>query len=210
MTAMNGFVGVMNNLVKKSEDAMINSQSMVLDAVVTFLEEKNVMTDEVRDALSELKETLKSKKKMKTKKEKVPRFSGYHLFMKEHRAIVQEEQPDLKPQMVIAVLSKKWKEGISQEDKDDFNARAAKLKEEYMNENNISSDEEKKEKPKEVEKPKKEKKEKVEKPKKEKVEKPKKEKKKPAKKIETPPSSEEEEEEDVRVEMEEAESDIDL
>jgi hypothetical protein len=164
------------------------------------------MTTEIKDILNEMISDVKNNKKV-TKKEKTPRFSGYHLFMKEHRATVKLEQPDIKPQMLTTVVSKAWKD-ISEDKKKDFNDRAAQNKDDYNNkESDKESDKEsKKESEKKVrvkneKKEKKEKKEKVVKPKKEKVVKP--------KKVTTPPTSDDDDDE-ITIVIEDVESDIDI
>jgi hypothetical protein len=161
----------------------------VLAEVGKNLETANLLTDDVKEVLDTMVFSIKTNKKVK--KEKKPRFSGYHLFMKEHRVTVKEENPDIKPQELTSVVSKAWK-SIGDDKKKDFNDRASANKEEYFLkksslENDDSSGDEKtdkkgvkekvvKEKKEKVVKEKKEKKEKVVKEKKEKIVKEKKEK----------------------------------
>ena len=183
----------------------------ILSEVMKTFENKELLTEEIKDVLTEMISSVKTNKKV-TKKEKTPRFSGYHLFMKEHRVVVKKEQPDIKPQELTSVVAKAWKD-VPEEQKDEFNARALKMKDEY-NVNKSDSDSvsstsnnvsvivtEKK-----PTAPKKERK---------KPTAPKKEPKKPTtskkerKKVVSPPSSDDEEEEE-NVVIEEAESDIDI
>jgi hypothetical protein len=155
----------------------------VLAEVGKNLETANLLTDDVKEVLDTMVFSIKTNKKVK--KEKKPRFSGYHLFMKEYRVTVKEENPDIKPQELTSVVSKAWK-SIGDDKKKDFNDRASANKEEYFLkksslENDDSSGDEKvekgvKEKGVKKEKVVKEKKEKVVKEKKEKVVKEKKEK----------------------------------
>jgi hypothetical protein len=156
----------------------------VLAEVGKNLETANLLTDDVKEVLDTMVFSIKTNKKVK--KEKKPRFSGYHLFMKEHRVTVKEENPDIKPQELTSIVSKAWK-SIGDDKKKDFNDRASANKEEYLLkksslENDDSSCDEKtdkkgvKEKKEKVVKEKGVKKEKVVKEKKEKVVKEKKEK----------------------------------
>jgi hypothetical protein len=155
----------------------------VLAEVGKNLETANLLTDDVKEVLDTMVFSIKTNKKVK--KEKKPRFSGYHLFMKEHRVTVKEENPDIKPQELTSVVSKAWK-SIGDDKKKDFNDRASANKEEYFlknkssleNDDTSSADEktDKKGVKEKVVKEKKEKKEKVVKEKKDKVVKEKKEK----------------------------------
>jgi hypothetical protein len=116
-----------------------------LNELLKALESKNLLTEEINEILSSMVSTVKTNKKVK--KETKPRFSGYHLFMKEHRAVVKTEQPGIKPQELTSVVAKAWKEQTN-EVKNDFNTRASKMKDEYNNSfnDNESSDNEKPEK----------------------------------------------------------------
>jgi hypothetical protein len=157
----------------------------VLAEVGKNLETANLLTDDVKEVLDTMVFSIKTNKKVK--KEKKPRFSGYHLFMKEYRVTVKEENPEIKPQELTSIVSKAWK-SVDDDTKKDFNDRASANKEEYFLkkksslENDDSSGDEKvdkkgvKEKKEKVVKEKKENKEKVVKEKKEKVVKEKKEK----------------------------------
>jgi hypothetical protein len=183
----------------------------ILSEVMKTFENKELLTDDIKDVLTEMISSVKTNKKV-AKKEKTPRFSGYHLFMKEHRVVVKKEQPDIKPQELTSVVAKAWKD-VPEEQKDEFNARALKMKEEYnVNKSDSDSDSSNSNKlsvivtEKKPTAPKKERK---------KPTAPKKEPKKPTtskkerKKVVSPPSSDDEEEEE-NVVIEEAESDIDI
>ena len=186
-------------------NCMNDVQRDTLAEVKKVLETKELLTEEISDVLTEMLASIKTNKKV-VKKEKKPRFSGYHLFMKEHRVVVKKDQPDIKPQDLTTIVSKAWKD-ISEEQKEELNARALKMKEEYLKDletqslNTKSSDEaesSKKKKPAEKKKP---------------VEK--KEKKKPAekkaKKPVSPPSSDDESDDnEANIHIEDAESDIDV
>ena len=183
-------------------NCMNDVQRDTIDQVMKTLETKELLTDEIKDVLTEMLASVKTNKKV-VKKEKKPRFSGYHLFMKEHRAVVKKDQPDIKPQDLTTVVSKAWKD-IPEEQKEELNARALKMKEEYNNNNKSSDSDEaessKKKKPAEKKKP-------VEK--KKPAEKKKTEKK--AKKPVSPPSSDDESDDnDTNIHIENAESDIDV
>ena len=156
-----------------------------LSEVMKTLESKELLTDDIKEALTTMVFEVKTNKK--TKKETKPRFSGYHLFMKDHRAVVKMEQPDIKPQELTSVVAKAWKEQTD-EVKNEFNTRAAKLKEEYSNSSDATDcSEDEKKKPAKKEKPEK--------------------KEKPAKKEKKDESDDEEE---ITIDVEDAESDIDL
>ena len=177
--------------------------------VMNTLKSKDLLTEEIQTVLNEMLSSVKTNKKVK--KEKKPRFSGYHLFMKEHRAVVKAEQPDIKPQELTTIVSKAWKD-IAEDKKEEFNARALKMKEEYINSNNNTDNEENKEEEvvekKEVTKKSTTKKATEKKPAKKATE------KKPAtKKIVPPPSDDEsssESDDEEECYIEEAESDIDV
>jgi len=186
--------------------------------VMNTLKSKDLLTEEIQTVLSEMLSSVKTNKKVK--KEKKPRFSGYHLFMKEHRAVVKAEQPDIKPQELTTIVSKAWKD-IPEDKKEEFNARALKMKEEYINSNNNTDNEENKEEEvvekKEVTKKSTTKKATEKKPAKKATEKKPAKKateKKPAtKKIVPPPSDDEsssESDDEEECYIEEAESDIDV
>jgi hypothetical protein len=170
----------------------------ILSEVMNSLDTKELLTDDIKDVLTEMISSVKTNKKV-AKKEKIPRFSGYHLFMKEHRVVVKKEQPDIKPQELTSVVAKAWKD-VPEEQKQEFNARALKMKEEY-NDNKSDSDSDSSTSNKVSEK----------KP----TVAPKKERKKPTapkkepKKVVSPPSSDDEKEEE-NVAIEEANSDIDI
>lgn len=206
-------------------NCMNDVQRDTIDQVMKTLETKELLTDEIKDVLTEMLASVKTNKKV-VKKEKKPRFSGYHLFMKEHRVVVKKDQPGIKPQDLTTIVSKAWKD-IPEDEKAEFNARALKMKEEYMqssdtkSDNNKSSSDEaessnkkkpaKKEKKKPAEK-------KQKKPVAKKTEKKEKKEKKPAekktkktKKPVSPPSSDDESDDnEVNIHIEDAESDIDI
>ena len=181
----------------------------ILSEVMNSLDTKELLTDDIKDVLTEMISSVKTNKKV-AKKEKTPRFSGYHLFMKEHRVVVKKEQPDIKPQELTSVVAKAWKD-VPEEQKQEFNARALKMKEEYNNlsdNNKFDSDSDKAEsstKKKPVAK--KEKKKPTEK-KTNKSDSKKAEKK--AKKPVSPPSSDDESDDEVNIHIKDVESDIDI
>ena len=177
----------------------------ILSEVMKTLENKELITEDIKDVLTEMISSVKTNKKV-TKKEKTPRFSGYHLFMKEHRVVVKKDQPDIKPQDLTSVVAKAWKD-VPEEQKQEFNARALKMKEDYTSNSKSDSDSDKAESSKTAAS-----KEKKPVAKKEK----KTEKKKPAakklaaKKVVSPPSSDDEDDNGSNVVIEDAESDIDI
>jgi hypothetical protein len=225
MASANYMNGVMNLMNDMKRDFLIE--------VLKNLENKELLTDEIKEIVEKMTAEIKNNKKLPKgmNKEKKPRFSGYTLYLKEQRVVVKAENPDVKPQELTSIVAKAWKT-ISDEDKDDFNMRSKALKEAYLAENgsgdedaeadsSASSGDEKKS----VKKDKKEKGAKKEKVVKEKGAKgaksdksDKKEKvvkeKKVVKKIDSsPPKSddeEEDEEEEEHIAVENADSDIDL
>nr|QOI90563.1 hypothetical protein HWQ62_00432 [Pyramimonas orientalis virus] len=181
-----------------------------LNEVLKTLESKDLLTDEIQEALTSMITLVKANKKVK--KVSKPRFSGYHLFMKEHRAVVKAEQPDIKPQELTSVVAKAWKD-VADDLKKDFNDRAAKMKEEHASntsDNDSTDDEEKKVPAKKVpakKVPAKKEPAKKEPAKKEKKVTEKKEKKVTEKKENAPVVDDDD---DVEISIENADSDIDL
>ena len=102
------------------------------------LAKENLLTDEIETIINNLTTGVKANKKI-VKKQKTPRFSGYHLFMKEHRITVKKEQPDITPQQQTSIVSKAWKT-IDEDKKQEFNDRALKIKEEYLSSNESQSE----------------------------------------------------------------------
>jgi hypothetical protein len=168
---------------------------------------------ECREIVENMLTDVKTNKKVD--KVKKPRYSGYHIYMREHRAVVKSEQPELTPQQLTSLVAKSWKD-VTDEKKAEFNSRAAKMKADASSSESDSSQSdsdvsEKAEKPKKADKAEKPKKPKAEKPKAEKpkaekpkAEKPKKPKAEKAEKSDT-------RSEDIEVELvSENESDIDI
>ena len=196
-------------------NCMNDVQRDTLSEVKKVLESKDLLTDEISDVLTEMLASIKTNKKV-VKKEKKPRFSGYHLFMKEHRVVVKEDQPGIKPQELTTIVSKAWKD-IPEDDKAEFNARALKMKEEYNNNksdsdtNNKSSDSDEAESSnKKKSAGKKEKKKSDEDKKSDSKTKKTGNKAKKAKKPVSPPSSDDESDDEKNIHIEDAESDIDI
>jgi hypothetical protein len=190
-TIMTSFVNFANDMKRET----------IADVIKT-LDSKELLTDDIKEVLDTLIGAVKANKKVKKPPQK--RFSGYHLFMKEHRVVIKEQNPGIKPQELTTIVSKAWKD-VSEEEKEKLNERAKKMKEEYLA--SSATDESEVEEEKEV----KEKKQKA--PPKKKAEK--KEKAPPKKKAEKkkpPPPPEESDEEEKMDEpvIEDADSDIDL
>jgi hypothetical protein len=170
--------------------------------VIKTLDSKELLTDDIKEVLDTLIGAVKANKKVKKPPQK--RFSGYHLFMKEHRVVIKEQNPGIKPQELTTIVSKAWKD-VSEEEKEKLNDRAKKMKEEFLA--SSATDESEVEEEVEV----KEKKQKA--PPKKKAEK--KEKAPPKKKAEKkkpppPPAESDEEEAMDEPVIEDADSDIDL
>ena len=90
-----------------------------------------------REILEKMISDVKTNKKVD--KVKKPRYSGYHIFMREYRAVVKAEQPDLSPQELTSVVAKSWKD-VSEDKKAEYNNRAAKLKAEASESSASDSD----------------------------------------------------------------------
>ena len=186
-TIMTSFVNFANDMKRET----------IADVIKT-LDSKELLTDDIKEVLDTLIGAVKANKKVKKPPQK--RFSGYHLFMKEHRVVIKEQNPGIKPQELTTIVSKAWKD-VSEEEKEKLNERAKKMKEEYLASSaSEESDVEEEKKQKAPPKKKAEKKEKA--PPKKKAEK----KKKP------PPPPEESDEEEKMDEpvIEDVDSDIDL
>lgn len=107
----------------------------VLCEVTNALKNKNLLTKEIEDVLKEISGFTEKNKKSLVKKEKKPRFSGYHLFMKEHRVVVKDQNPGIKPQRLTTIVAKAWKH-VPEDEKRELNDRALKMKEAFYNNNN--------------------------------------------------------------------------
>lgn len=102
----------------------------ILSETMDILKNKDLLTDEIRTVFTDMIKTVCINKKKVLKREKKPRFSGYHIFMKEHREVIKKEQPGIKPQQLTTIVSRAWRH-VSEEDKRELNERASKLKEAY-------------------------------------------------------------------------------
>jgi hypothetical protein len=161
-----------------------------LQELMVNLETKELLTDAIKTEITDMLNNIKTNKVKNMSK---PRFSGYHLFMKDHRIVIKEQNPDIKPQELTTVVSRAWKD-ISDEDKSNFNLRAKQMKNEHESSCIVSSsgtnietqsnDEDKKEK-----KSKKDKK---------------------SKKVPIPTESDKEYDDGIEVTIENANSDIDI
>ena len=202
-TIMTAFVNCANDMKRE-----------IISDIIATLDSHELMTDDIKEVLTTMIGAVKANKKVKKPPQK--RFSGYHLFMKEHRVVVKEQNQGIKPQELTTIVSKAWKD-VSEEEKEKLNERAMKLKEAHfatMSSSETSDTEEEKTSPKKEKAPKKEKVDKKEKaPKKEKVDKKEKadKKEKVDKKKKAPPPPEESDDEDIdEPVIEEADSDVEL
>ena len=188
-TIMTSFVNFANDMKRET-----------IADVIKALDSKELLTDDIKEVLDTLIGAVKTNKKVKKPPQK--RFSGYHLFMKEHRVVIKKQNPGIKPQELTTIVSKAWKD-VSEEEKENLNERAKKMKEEYLassasEESEVEEEEVTEKKEKALPKKKAEKKEKA--PPKKKAEK---------KKPPPPPEESDEENMDEPV-IEDADSDIDL
>lgn len=99
-----------------------------INEIIQTFESKKLMTDDTKEILESMMNSVKTNKKIKKAPQK--RFSGYHLFMKEHRSVVKEKNPGIKPQELTTIVSKAWKD-VSEKEKKKLNERAMKMKEQY-------------------------------------------------------------------------------
>jgi hypothetical protein len=99
-----------------------------INEIVQTFESKKLLTDDIKEILESMMNSVKTNKKIKKPPQK--RFSGYHLFMKEHRSVVKENNPGIKPQELTTIVSKAWKD-VSDKEKKKLNERAMKMKEQY-------------------------------------------------------------------------------
>lgn len=99
-----------------------------INEIMQTFESKKLMTDDIKEILESIMNSVKTNKKIKKPPQK--RFSGYHLFMKEHRYVVKEQNPGIKPQELTTIVSKAWKD-VSEKEKKKLNERAMKMKEQY-------------------------------------------------------------------------------
>ncbi len=99
-----------------------------INEIIQLFESKDLMTDDIKEVLESMMNSVKTNKKIKKPPQK--RFSGYHLFMKEHRSVVKEKNPGIKPQELTTIVSKAWKD-VSDKEKKKLNERAMKMKEQY-------------------------------------------------------------------------------
>jgi len=192
-TIMTSFVNFANDMKRET----------IADVIKT-LDSKELLTDDIKEVLDTLIGAVKANKKVKKPPQK--RFSGYHLFMKEHRVVIKEQNPGIKPQELTTIVSKAWKD-VAEEEKEKLNDRAKKMKEEFLATSTSTTDES------EVEEDEVNEKKKKAPPKKKATEKKEKApKKKATEKKKPPPPPEESDEEEAMDEpvIEDADSDIDL
>lgn len=96
----------------------------ILSEAMNVLRNENLLTDEIRAVLTHMTLNVSEPKK------KQPRFSGYHIFLKEHRDVIKQKEPGITPQRLTTIVSKAWKH-ISEDEKRELNERALKMKAEY-------------------------------------------------------------------------------
>lgn len=204
------------------ENCVNDLKREIIDEIRAKMENRELTNVKIQELLDEMLSSVNQNKKLpKRKAEKKPRISGYHLFMKEERVRVKQEQPDIRPQELTSVVAKSWKT-LSDGDKETYNERAKVLKEEQMASEasessqktaSEASNEKKQPAKKPAKKPTKKPASEASKPASEAADekKPvKKAVKKPVKKPSPPPPPSDEEDEDIPSIVEEADSDIDL
>ena len=116
-TILTAFVNFSNDIKRET-----------INEIIQLFESKDLMTDDIKEVLESMMNSVKTNKKIKKPPQK--RFSGYHLFMKEHRSVVKEKNPGIKPQKLTTIVSKAWKD-VSDKEKKKLNERAMKMKEQY-------------------------------------------------------------------------------
>jgi hypothetical protein len=124
-----------NSLVTTLINGLNDVRRDVIKEVISELESNEMVTSEIKELLLAMIANVKPNKKVSKPKQK--RYSGYHIFMREYRVVVKAEQPDLTPQEMTSFVAKSWKE-VSDEDKAEYNARAAKMKADSENESDGS------------------------------------------------------------------------
>ena len=128
----NAFVSYITNSINDIRRDIINEVLVELGKVE---EEDAWVVEDLKTKLLGMISVIKPNKKIT--KAKKPRFSGYHLYMREHRIVAKEENPGLSPQEMTSLVAKSWKE-VPEDKKQDYKDRAAKMKEE--SESDVSSD----------------------------------------------------------------------
>lgn len=93
----------------------------ILSETMDVLKNKDLLTDEICTVFTDMIKTVCINKKRVFKREKKPRFSGYHIFIKEHREVIKKEQPGIKPQQLTTIVSRAWKH-VSEEEKREYTA----------------------------------------------------------------------------------------
>lgn len=116
-TILTAFVNFSNDIKRET-----------INEIIQTFEKSNILTNDIKEVLDSMMTSVKTNKKIKKPPQK--RFSGYHLFMKEHRSVVKEKNPSIKPQELTTIVSKAWKD-VSEKDKKKLNERAMKMKEQY-------------------------------------------------------------------------------
>jgi len=87
------------------------------------LENNNLITEGIKTIITSLIDDVIDKNNKTSDTNKKTRLSGYHLYMREHRNIVKQDQPDITPQQMTSVLAKSWKT-LSEDTKQEYNNRA--------------------------------------------------------------------------------------
>tara|TARA_Y100000389_G_scaffold201492_1_gene244349 strand:+ start:254 stop:850 length:597 start_codon:yes stop_codon:yes gene_type:complete len=87
------------------------------------LENNNLITEGIKTIIKSLIDDVVDKNNKTSDTNKKTRLSGYHLYMREHRNIVKQDQPDITPQQMTSVLAKSWKT-LSEDTKQEYNNRA--------------------------------------------------------------------------------------
>jgi hypothetical protein len=101
-----------------------------VEELICEITEKDEMTNELRNTLQTYIDNIPVKKGyLSIEKKKKRRYSGYHLYMKEHRKEIKTKYPEKKPQELIALVARSWKD-VSDEEKNEFNRRAMNIKSE--------------------------------------------------------------------------------
>lgn len=119
---------IITNYIQSLGHILEDVRREVLCEVLQTLKTKGLLNEEIEHVFTTM--TSPPTVVKKTRKEKKPRFSAYHLFMKEHRVVVKREHPGIKPQVMTSIVSKAWKD-VSEEHKEELRIRALQMKEEY-------------------------------------------------------------------------------
>ena len=122
--------------MKTVQNGMNDVMRDAYKSVITRLDNEKLLTTEIRTLIEKMMDEVKTNKKIPNTSKS--RISGYHLYMREHRIVIKEEQPDITPQQMTSVLAKAWKD-VPEEKKEDYKKRAKQSNELMSESEGVSS-----------------------------------------------------------------------